>query len=145
MQINQYRLSCFLTYTKRGIELWYVGGNNTSPLSDLPLEKLKYPIFYFCDWDFHGLLIYSRIKNIFKAKGVEINLLKPLSFDNTLPVNSPHHNSKWKKNDFSKLNKLDFNELEIEIINTLIDNDEWVEEESMDLIQILEVNSIIST
>lgn len=132
-----------LEYKKRGVELWYVGGNNTSPLSDLPLEKLQYPIFYFCDWDYHGLSIYSRVKNIFKAKGVEIILLKPLNLENTLPVNSPHHNSKWKKDEFSKLNKADFNESEIEIISTLIKNDEWVEEESMDLIGILENDNVL--
>ncbi len=127
-----------IEYKKRGIELWYVGGNNTKPLLDLPLEKLKYPVFYFCDWDYHGLKIFSRIKDIFNTKNVDIKLIGPIDLSNALPTNSPHHNSKWKKEEFSKLNKQDYTGTQIEIINNLINDNAWVEEESMDLIELLE-------
>jgi len=130
-----------IEYKKRGIELWYVGGNNTKPLLDLPLEKLRHPVFYFCDWDHYGLLIFSRIKKIFNTKGIDIELLEPKDLSSTLPVDSPHHNSKWQKEEFSKLNKDDFTESQIEIINRLILDDEWVEEESMDLIELLELKN----
>ncbi|MEQ3498356.1 hypothetical protein ABMY20_01205 [Tenacibaculum sp. SSH1-16] len=131
-----------IEYKKRGIELWYVGGNNTKPLLDLPLEKLTHPVFYFCDWDYHGLKIFSRIKNIFKSKKAEIGLLEPKDLNDTLPVNSPHHNSKWKREKLSSLNEEDFTDTQIEIINNLIDNNEWVEEESMDLIALLKNKGI---
>ena len=132
-----------IEYKKRGIELWYVGGNNTKPLMDLPLEKLIHPVFYFCDWDYHGLKIFSRIKEIFNTKNVSIGLMEPKDLSNALPTNSPHHNSKWKKEEFSKLKKEDYTEIQIEIINNLIDDDEWVEEESMDLIELLESIKVI--
>lgn len=125
-------------YKKRGIELWYVGGNNTKPFLDLPVEKITHPIFYFCDWDYHGLNIFSRIKKKFNSKGADMNLLEPKDLSQALPVNSPNHNSKWKKEEFSKLDKNDFTKNQIDIIYQLISNDEWIEEESMDLIEILE-------
>ncbi|WP_010136757.1 Wadjet anti-phage system protein JetD domain-containing protein [Ochrovirga pacifica] len=128
-------------YKKRGVELWYVGGNNTKPLLDLSLEKISHPIFYFCDWDYHGLTIFSRIKEIFNLKGVDVNLLEPKDLCHALPVNSPNHNSKWKREDFSKLKKDDFTRFQTDIIKQLISNDEWVEEESMDLIELLELKS----
>ncbi|MFD1615165.1 hypothetical protein [Gelatiniphilus marinus] len=128
-------------YKKRGVELWYVGGNNTRPLLDLSLEKITHPIFYFCDWDYHGLTIFSRIKEIFNLKGVNVNLLEPKDLSQALPVNSPNHNSKWKREDFSKLKKDDFTRSQTNIIRQLISSDEWVEEESMDLIELLELKS----
>lgn len=130
-------------YKKRGIELWYVGGNNTRPLLDLPLEKITHPIFYFCDWDYHGLTIFSRIKEIFSLKGIDVTLLEPKDLLQALPVNSPNHNSKWRREEFSKLDMGDFTKTQIDIIEQLISNNEWVEEESMDLIQLLELKNEI--
>jgi len=130
-------------YKKRGIELWYVGGNNTKPLLDLPLEKLIHPVFYFCDWDYNGLQIFSRIKGIFNSKKVDINLLEPLDLSIAIPTNVPHHKSRWKRKEFSRLVEDDFTNSQIKIITILINNDEWIEEESMKLIEILESNQII--
>ncbi len=130
-------------YKKNNIELWYVGGNNTKPLNDLPLEKLKLPIYYFCDWDFHGLDIYYRIKKIFKSKNKEIEILEPINLENSLPVNSPNHKSKWKEKIYSIIKDEVFTDSQITLIKTLINQDEWVEEESMDLIEILEKIKVI--
>lgn len=124
-------------YKQNNIELWYVGGNNTNPLEDIPACKLNRPIFYFCDWDHHGLNIYSRIKKIFKKKDRDILLVEPKSLDEALPVDSPHHNSKWKKSNFSNLNRGDFSEKQQTIIEQLIESDSWIEEESMDMIELL--------
>lgn len=128
-------------YKQNNIELWYVGGNNTNPLKDIPAKKIELPLFYFCDWDHHGLSIFSRIKGVFKEKGKEITLIEPTKLDDALPVNSPHHKSKWRKKEFSGLKSEDFSAQQQEIINNLIQDDIWVEEESMDLIKLLsEIN-----
>jgi hypothetical protein len=130
-------------YKQNNIELWYVGGNNTTQLKDIPAGKIERPLFYFCDWDHHGLSIFSRIKGIFQEKGRSITLIDPISLDDALPVNSPHHNSKWRKIDFSGLNKDDFTEQEIIIIMSLIKDENWIEEESMDLINILNSRELL--
>jgi hypothetical protein len=54
-----------------------------------------------------------------------------------LPVDVKHHKSKWNKKDFSNLSKSDFTKDQIDFIKELISKDEWIEEESMDLIEIL--------
>lgn len=131
-------------YKQNNIELWYVGGNNTNPLKDIPAKKIELPLFYFCDWDHHGLSIFSRIKRIFQEKGKSITLIEPMSLDDTLPVDSPHHNSKWRKQDFSGLNKDDFSEQQKDIIMSLIREDNWIEEESMDMLDILTKEGVLS-
>jgi hypothetical protein len=130
-------------YKQNNIELWYVGGNNTNPLKDIPAKKIELPLFYFCDWDHHGLSIFSRIKKIFQEKGKSITLIEPISIDDALAVNSPHHNSKWRKKDFSGLNKDDFSETQQTIIVNLIEDEIWIEEESMDLISILNSRELL--
>ncbi|MFX7586113.1 hypothetical protein ABTK07_19425, partial [Acinetobacter baumannii] len=62
---------------EHNIELWYVGGNNIGIIDHIGAEKLTRPIYYSCDWDFHGLSIYSRIKQKMKVKGIDINVLLP--------------------------------------------------------------------
>jgi len=128
-------------YKENGIELWYVGGNNTAPLNDISEEKFALPIYYFCDWDYNGLAIYSRIKKILHEKEIQIKILQPLSLDQALPVQMQHHDSKWKNKPFSGLNINDFNQEQIEIINKLIISDAWIEEESMDLLELLGIPS----
>lgn len=130
-------------YQENGIELWYVGGNNTAPLVDISPEKLNLPIHYFCDWDYNGLLIYSRIKKIINGKGADLSLIAPGSFENALSVNSKHHKSKWKTSEFSGLEKSDYTIDQITIINRLVESNQWVEEESMDLIELLKAKEII--
>ncbi|BDU25213.1 hypothetical protein [Flavobacterium sp. GSB-24] len=132
-----------LEYKNRNIELWYVGGNNTKPLEDISQDKLKLPIYYFCDWDYNGLLIYSTVKKIFRSKGAEVKIIQPLSLEAAIDVNVKHHKSKWKGNDFSNLNRNDFSSQQIELITELIAQDKWIEEESLDLIHILTDNNYL--
>lgn len=119
------------------IELWYVGGNNTKPLLNISDDKLKLPIFYFCDWDYNGLKIYSQIKEIFNLKNKQIEIIQPPHNAKKLPVTVKHHKSKWKNEDFSGLQIRDFSEKQIQLIYELILEEKWIEEESMDLIELL--------
>lgn len=132
-----------LEYKNRNIELWYVGGNNTKPLEDISQDKLKLPIYYFCDWDYNGLLIYSTVKKIFRSKGAEVKIIQPFSLEAAIDVDVKHHKSKWKDNDFSNLNRNDFSSQQIELITELITQDKWIEEESLDLIHILTDNNYL--
>jgi DNA topoisomerase VI subunit A len=126
-----------IEYKKNNIELWYVGGNNTKPLIDISPDKLNLPIFYFCDWDYHGLSIYSKVKDIFKSKNKEVTLVKPKEGAKRLPVEVKHHKSSWNRKCFSDLKKDDYTADQIALIDELISRDEWIEEESMDLIELM--------
>ncbi|TKC08924.1 hypothetical protein [Pedobacter frigoris] len=127
-------------YKKNNIELWYVGGNNTKPLQDIQQDKLQLPIYYFCDWDYAGLNIYSKVKEIFHNKNKEIQIIQPPANAKRLPVGVKHHKSKWKKEDFSGLTEGNFSQEQVDFINQLISDNEWVEEESMDLINLLDAD-----
>lgn len=120
------------------IELWYVGGNNIGIIDYISHEKLSKPLYYSCDWDYHGLSIYSRIKEKLRFKSCEIILLLPYSYDIALSVNSPHHNSQWDVNkELSGLNAADFSDEARQLIMKLVQANKWIEEESMDLIRIV--------
>ena len=119
------------------IELWWAGGNNTTKLQREDPDK---PIYYSCDWDYHGLRIYGDVKEYFP----EIKLLSPKfrgSELKTVAINqSDKHFSKWK--DISNPNNLselpislfEGNEAQIEILKGLIIKNQWIREEDMDLI-----------
>lgn len=126
-----------IEYQENNIELWYVGGNNTKPLLQISQDKLNLPIYYFCDWDYNGLSIYFKIKQIFNDKNKNIEIIQPLPNAKRLPVSVKHHKSKWKKSTFSNLTNTHFTVTQVELINDLISNDEWIEEESINLIEIL--------
>lgn len=132
-----------IEYKNNNIELWYVGGNNTKPLLDISPDKLILPIYYFCDWDYSGLNIYSQVKRIFNSKNKEIRIIKPPLDSKRLSVHVKHHKSLWKKNNFSGLKETDFAKDEIDLIKQLILEDQWIEEESIDLIDILQDHAII--
>lgn len=132
-----------LEYKNHNIELWYVGGNNTKPLEDISQDKLKLPVYYFCDWDYNGLLIYSNVKQIFRSKGIEVKIIQPQTQEIAIEVGVKHHKSKWNDNEFSNLNSNDFSEEEIDFINQLISENKWIEEESLDLIQLLKSDNVI--
>jgi len=122
------------------IELWHVGGNNINMIDRIGHEKLSKPLYYICDWDYHGLSIYSRIKEKFKLKSCEIKLLQPNTYETALPVDSPHHKSKWDFNkEASGLKMADFTEEEIRLIKKLIHENKWIEEESMDMLETLKL------
>ena len=120
------------------VELWYVGGNNIAMLDHIEPEKLSLPIYYSCDWDFHGLSIFSRIKEKLRSKPCLIKILHPYTLDKALPIDSPHHKSKWNFNKtLSGLKEIDFTDNDIITIKHLIKHDIWIEEESIDLIKML--------
>lgn len=123
---------------QQNIELWYVGGNNTANIHHISQEKLNKPLFYSCDWDYDGLRIYCRIKDILNEKSKNISLLYPSNIHNKLPVDSPHHNSKWNHSvDFSGLDSNYFTVKEMDLIYQLIKKNQWIEEESNNLLEML--------
>lgn len=123
---------------EQNIELWYVGGNNIGIIDYISREKLSKPIYYSCDWDYHGLSIYSRIKEKLRLKSFDIKLLLPDTYEAALPVNSPHHKSQWiLKKELSGLNAADFSKEAIQLIENLVQENKWIEEESCDLIKML--------
>ncbi len=125
------------------IELWYVGGNNTRIINDIPDEKLRLPIYYSCDWDYHGLKIYSDIKAKLRKKKTDISLLMPPNTTDPLPVDSPDHNSIWNhKQSLSGLETSDFQPEHIQLIKELISKDQWIEEEATGLLEILAKNNV---
>ena len=127
-------------FRKNNIELWYVGGNNTKKLYELPTYKIRFPFFYVCDWDFHGLDIYSRIKKIVASKGKNITLIVP---ENPMlkPSNSGKHPSNWKTTPFSGLDSSSFTKEEKNLINELISKDKWIEEQTINPIPTITAQS----
>lgn len=119
---------------KHNIELWYAGGKNVAKLKfsgDVTL-----PIYYSCDWDHDGLQIYQMVKNILP----NIRLLFPNGVKKS--IIETEHKSLWKStanNDFvSGLNPGIFNNQEKLLIQELIKNNEWIMEETNDLIAMIQ-------
>jgi len=120
---------------RHNIELWHVGGNNTANIHHISDEKLTKPLFYTCDWDYHGLKIYCNIKKILQQKNKEIKLLFPSNPEKRESVHSPHHKSEWRhKVEFSGLDRECFTDMEAELISDLIHTNEWIEEEKNNLV-----------
>jgi len=114
------------------IWLWYVGGNNIKKLDHLP--SIDYPIYYSCDWDYHGLNIYQRIQE----KIPQIRLLYPSAIKKAKSVYSKNHKSDWYYNQsFSGLDETLYTESAIKLINRLINKKQWIEEESNDLLKMV--------
>ncbi|MDA0242961.1 MAG: hypothetical protein OT477_06065 [Chloroflexi bacterium] len=124
---------------ENNIELWYAGGNNLSMLADIPEDRLNKPIYYSCDWDYDGLQIYQRAKKYIP----KIILLYPSATTSPKPVKTPHHNSEWNTSlPLSGLDESFYSPKAIELINTLINNDQWIEEESNHFVEMIELNNI---
>lgn len=121
-----------------GVELWYVGGNNTAIVHEIDKSKLKLPLYYICDWDYDGLKIYSRLVEIMKTKDKKITLLTPKEGSVRLNVNSKHHKSKWKQEKpFSSLERSLFAIKQQLLIQELIRSDQYIQEEGQDLLELL--------
>jgi hypothetical protein len=123
-------------FRKNHIELWYLGGNNTKKLYDVPVDKIRFPLYYVCDWDFHGLDIYSRIKKIITEKDKSITLIIP---PNPLlkPIKSGKHYSEWKDGLLSTLDADAFTDEETQLIEQLITKNKWVEEQTISPIPLI--------
>ena len=121
------------------IELWYVGGNNISNIDYIPAHKLTLPLYYSCDWDYDGLKIYERLQDRFARKSKSITLLYPSPILRK-SVDSPEHNSRWKHDQpFSGLIRSAYSQEAISLIQDLIAQDEWVEEETCELIEMVKL------
>lgn len=117
----------------QGIELWYAGGKNIPKLNFSDTRNL--PIYYSCDWDYDGLLIFSWVKEIIPS----INLLYPNGDPRS--IDGTEHASEWR--DRADLNKLSglppdlYSDRDKTLIKTLISEDKWIIEESNDIITML--------
>lgn len=111
-----------------GIELWYAGGKNVSKLDYADTRGL--PIYYSCDWDYHGLCI---IYPLVKEKIPEIKLLTPTGHPRS--IDDTDHKSKWSSN----MNGVTqyFSEQQKVVLSQLINFDRWIIEESNDLMTML--------
>lgn len=115
-------------------KLWYVGGNNIAIIDDIDESDLSKPIYYSCDWDLAGLQIFLRIKAKLKERNKEIQLLYPNEPHKKESTYIEYHYSHWNlKKTFSGSELKDFSKKEITLIRTLIEKEEWIEEESFNL------------
>lgn len=119
-------------------KLWHVGGNNIGIIDDIDQSELNKPIYYSCDWDLAGLQIFVRIKNKLKERNADIKLLYPNEPIKKISTYIEYHYSHWNlTKSFSGLNLEDFSKVEIILIKELIDSEQWVEEESFNLTQMI--------
>ncbi len=118
---------------KYKVELWFTGGRNINALDFVDTRGL--PIFYSCDWDYDGLDIFQNVRE----KIGQIKLLLPNSLPKT--IKETEHLSLWKDiehpENLSELEKGNFESNEIELIQSLIKNEEWIIEEGNDLIEMV--------
>ncbi|MDD7885256.1 hypothetical protein [Flavivirga sp. 57AJ16] len=115
---------------QHGIELWYAGGKNINKLDFTDTRGL--PIYYSCDWDYDGLFI---IYPLVKEKIPTIQLLTP----NGEPrgIEETEHSSKWAIKDRNIDSLLTFTQLNV--LKGLIKNNQWIIEESNNLIDMLKI------
>jgi len=113
---------------QHGIELWYAGGKNVSKLEYTNTRGL--PIYYSCDWDYDGLFI---IYPLVKDKIPTIQLLTPNG--NARGIEETEHNSRWiiKNRNIDSL----LTPKQIAIVTKLIKNNQWIIEESNNLIDMM--------
>lgn len=113
------------------IELWYAGGYNVKMLDYIDLKGL--PIYYSGDWDNDGLKIYKLVKE----KIPQIVLMLPNG--NHRSIIETEHKSIWKNKGKEFLNEPEFifNSVHKKLIEKLVKNNEWIIEESNNLIQML--------
>jgi hypothetical protein len=105
-------------------------------------EKLKLPVYYSCDWDYHGLRIFKSIREKLRSKSAELSILVP-SLENAIPVNSPNHFSEWNLNEsLGGLDYESFSQEEIILIKQLVKENKWIEEESLDLFEMVTRNRV---
>lgn len=117
-----------------GIELWYAGGKNIDKLSYADNRNL--PIFYSCDWDYDGLFI---IFPLVKQKIPTIQLLTPTG--EPKGIEGTEHASKWDKKSLP-FETLYFNITHEKQIKQLVENNQWIIEESNDLLVMLHLQKV---
>lgn len=116
------------------IELWYAGGRNVAKLEFSGTNGL--PIYYSCDWDYDGMDIFRLVKDLIPS----IKLLFPTG--QPKGIAATEHKSIWEfKNDPNRLSGLEkelFSQKEIALIQELIRTENWIIEESNDLIRMVD-------
>ncbi|GGB83250.1 hypothetical protein GCM10007424_24110 [Flavobacterium suaedae] len=117
------------------IELWYAGGKNVNKLDFVDTRGLT--IYYSCDWDYDGLYI---IYPLVKEKIPDIRLLTP----NAIPkgIIETEHNSKWENIKDRNIDYL-LTPKQISVLEELVVNNQWVIEESNNLIDMLKTRKSI--
>ena len=116
------------------VKMWYVGGNNIKILDEIDENELVKRIYYSCDWDLAGLQIYTRIKVKLRERKSDIILLYPNEPHKKIKTHIDYHKSHWElSKDTSGLSKNLFTSKELTLINDLIQNQMWIEEESFNL------------
>lgn len=120
-------------------KLWYVGGNNIAIIDDIDENDLSKPIYYSCDWDLAGLQIYSRIKAKLKERNKEIQILYPNEPHKKISTYIEYHYSHWDLTKILSGLKLEnFSKKELLLIKELFQNELWIEEESTNLMLMIE-------
>lgn len=118
---------------KHHLELWYAGGKNIEKLNYI--GEITLPIFYSCDWDYDGLMIYQSVKR----KIPNIRLLYPNGPKKS--IIKTEHDSHWKcRNESHLLSNLDpsfYSEQEKTLIMELITSNDWIMEETNNLIEMI--------
>ncbi|GAB3862264.1 hypothetical protein GCM10028822_42730 [Hymenobacter terrigena] len=128
--------------------LWFTGGNNLKPLFHSPDPNPEF--YYACDWDYDGLMIFRRIWALYAARNQRITLLTPVVNAPRKHTNSPQHASKWKSDFWT--NKIEsrapaaqvFSAEQRKLIEELITTDNWIEEESSKLPELLASNGLLA-
>lgn len=115
------------------VELWYSGGKNIAKLNYVNTRDL--PIYYSCDWDYDGLKIFEAVLE----KIPEIKLLYPNGDPRSIEITE--HKSFWQNNILAGLNEMAYNPDQRNLINNLIDKNQWIIEESNNLIDMLSSHS----
>lgn len=113
---------------QHNIELWYAGGKNVNKLDYADTRGL--PIYYSCDWDYDGLFI---IYPLVKEKIPTIQLLTPNG--NPRGIAETEHNSEWIIKDRNI--DLLLTHAQKGILQTLIQSNKWIIEESNNLLNML--------
>jgi len=135
---NMYFLTLMIA-RQNNVELWCAGGNNIKPFENI--DKIDSPIYYLCDWDFDGLKIYERIADIIECisdKKTSLKLITPNGKREKIDATSDYHDSQWQCNIlFSGLNPNKYSEEQRILISSLITSNEWIEEESNNIIDII--------
>lgn len=125
------------------VKLWYVGGNNIKIIDDIDEIELSKSIYYSCDWDLAGLQIYSRIKAKLKNRNKDIYLLYPNEPHKKISTYIDYHYSHWDSSKTLSGLPIDiFSKKELILINDLIQNEMWIEEESFKLAEMLRLEFV---
>lgn len=119
------------------IELWFAGGYNVQMLEYVDLKGL--PIYYSCDWDYDGLEIYKLVKE----KIDSIELLTPNGTPKSIV--DTEHDSLWSKQEDRSyyFNENYFKNNQQKLIQDLILKDNWIIEESNDLVEMIKLNEVL--